>query len=188
MGGPPPHGRCARQRCSPGRVVYLVLNREQKRALRDPEGSRARRAPAPARSSTSTTPGALPARGAGVPGGRAQARLRRRPEALQAHGETAACRRRDRQVRPLPAALPQLRDTLRLPGALYKLGHRLLGARLSTKRKRPVGKRKPVKANFHVPWWRHPLFGDLLGLPPPEISRHDLRRMKTLDERFESPR
>jgi hypothetical protein len=37
-------------------------------------------------------------------------------------------------------------------------------------------------------WWQHPLFGDLLGLPPPEIPRSWARRMTSLDEVFQSPR
>jgi hypothetical protein len=70
---------------------------------------------------------------------------------------------------------------------LYKLGRRLRTSRLA-KRKRPVGKRTPVKNDFRR-WWGHPLFGDLLGLPPPEIPPDVLRRrMKSLDELFESPR
>jgi hypothetical protein len=71
--------------------------------------------------------------------------------------------------------------------ALYVLGRRLRAPRLAT-RKRPVGKHAPVKTNSRARWWQHPLFGDLLGRPPPEIPRAAARRMKSLDELFESPR
>jgi len=70
---------------------------------------------------------------------------------------------------------------------LYKLGQRLRAPRLAT-RKRPVGKHAPVKTDLRPRWWQHPLFGDILGLPPPEIPRSSARRMKSLDEVFQSPR
>ncbi len=64
---------------------------------------------------------------------------------------------------------------------LYKLGRRLRAPRLAT-RKRPVGRPGLVKADSRLRWWQHPLFGDILGLPPPEIPRSSARRMKSLDE------
>jgi hypothetical protein len=67
---------------------------------------------------------------------------------------------------------------------LYKLGRRPRAPR-PAKRKRPVGKCRLVKADSCPRWWQHPLFGDLLGLPPPEIPRRSARRMKSLDEGFE---
>jgi hypothetical protein len=69
---------------------------------------------------------------------------------------------------------------------LYKLGRRLRALRLA-KRKRPVGTRTTVKPAFRVRWWQHPLFGDLLGLPPPEIPRPRVARMHSLDEVFQGP-
>lgn len=67
---------------------------------------------------------------------------------------------------------------------LYKLGRRLrrVDARRPSKRKHPVGTPAAVKPVFRARWWQHPLFGDLLGLPPPGIRRSDLRRMRSLDE------
>ena len=65
--------------------------------------------------------------------------------------------------------------------ALYKLG-RLLRAPRFSKPKRPVGNPAPVKRNFRARWWQHLLFGDLLGLPPPEIPRDHVKKMKALDE------
>jgi len=70
---------------------------------------------------------------------------------------------------------------------LYKLGRRLRAPRLA-KRKRPVGKHTPVKRDLRARWWQHPLFGDLLGLPPPEIPAARRREMKTLDEVLQWPR
>jgi hypothetical protein len=70
---------------------------------------------------------------------------------------------------------------------LFKLGRRLRGPR-GSKRKRPVGNAEPVKRNSRAPWWKHGLFGDLLGLPPPEIPRPRLTRMKSLDEVFQGER
>jgi hypothetical protein len=64
---------------------------------------------------------------------------------------------------------------------LYKLGRRLRAPRLA-KRKRPVGKHGSVKTDSRRRWYQHPLFGDILGLPPPEIPRPRVRRMKSLDE------
>ena len=171
-----------------GRVAYLVLNREQKRALRDPEGKIAldvlrhllgARPPNPERFPLAEQAFQAVALRLGYVVG--QKRCRRMVKRLRVAGVVGRCGHYRQPYRNSGT-----RSGFRV--ILYKLGHRLLGARRSTKRKRPVGKRTSVKANFHVPWWRHPLFGDLLGLPPPEISRHDLRRMKTLDERFESPR
>jgi hypothetical protein len=70
---------------------------------------------------------------------------------------------------------------------LYELGRRLRASRLA-KRKRPVGKRTPVKNDFRPRWWQHPLFGDLSGLPPPGIPPPRVQRMRSLDEVFQSPR
>jgi hypothetical protein len=63
-----------------------------------------------------------------------------------------------------------------------------LGAPASAKRKASVGKPRSVKSRIRRRWWQHPLFGDICGLPPPEIPRSRLRGMKSLDECFESPR
>jgi hypothetical protein len=70
---------------------------------------------------------------------------------------------------------------------LYKLGRRLARPRLA-ERKRPVGNAVLVKRVSRPRWWQHPLFGDITGLPPPEIPRPRLQRMTSLDEVFQSPR
>jgi hypothetical protein len=70
--------------------------------------------------------------------------------------------------------------------ALHRLGR--LAARPVSKAKRPVGTPRSVKSKIQPRWWRHPLFGDICGLPPPEIPRPTLRRMRSLDECFQSPR
>jgi hypothetical protein len=54
--------------------------------------------------------------------------------------------------------------------------------------KRPVGKSSRPGRKQRPRWWCHPLFGDIWGLPPPEIPGRDLRRMRSLDEVFQSPR
>jgi hypothetical protein len=66
---------------------------------------------------------------------------------------------------------------------LFKLGRRLRQPR-SYRRKRPVGTRAAVKPVFRARWWQHPLFGDLLGLPPPHLPNRPARRMHSLDEVF----
>jgi hypothetical protein len=71
--------------------------------------------------------------------------------------------------------------------ALFRLARRLRATSLA-KRKRPVGKRTPVKSNSRPRCWQNPLFGDILGLPPPEIPPPRARRMRSLDEVFQSPR
>jgi hypothetical protein len=70
--------------------------------------------------------------------------------------------------------------------ALHRLGR--LTARPASKAKRPVGKRRSVKPRTGARWWQHALFGDICGLPPPEIPRSNLGRMRSLDEYFQSPR
>ena len=70
--------------------------------------------------------------------------------------------------------------------ALYRLGRHT--ARLASKAQRPVGKRRSVKSRIRPRWWQHPLFGDICGLPPPQIPRPNLGRMRSLDECFQSPR
>src|SRR5215218_7330337 len=74
--------------------------------------------------------------------------------------------------------------------ALYRLGRRAKGLRRSRRRqaKRPVGTAAAVKPRNRPRWWQHPLFGDVCGLPPPEIPRWRARAMRSLDEVFQSPR
>src|SRR5690348_10962878 len=69
--------------------------------------------------------------------------------------------------------------------ALYRLGR--LVPRPASKAKRPVGKPRSVKSRIRARWWQHALFGDICGLPPPEIPRSNLGRMRSLDECFQSP-
>ena len=74
--------------------------------------------------------------------------------------------------------------------ALYRLGRRAQTLRRSRRRqaKRPVGSAAAVKLRFAPRWWQHPLFGDVCGLPPPEIPKWRARAMRSLDEVFQSPR
>jgi hypothetical protein len=170
----------------PGRVVSLVLTREQKRALRDPEGQIALDVLRHLLGARPTVPERFP-----LTEGAFQAVARRR-------GYVVGQKRCRRMVARLLAegvigSAGQYRQAYRNSAVrsgfcvtLYKLGRRLV-PRLA-KRKRPVGKRAAVKSDFRPRWWQHPLFGDLLGLPPPGIPPPRARRMHSLDEVFESPR
>jgi hypothetical protein len=63
-----------------------------------------------------------------------------------------------------------------------------LGASATAKRRASVGKRTRVKRTRPVRWWAHPLFGEPNGRPPPHIGLAAARRMRSLDECFQSPR
>jgi hypothetical protein len=71
--------------------------------------------------------------------------------------------------------------------ALFALARRQRRGRSATS-KRPVGRSSRTERKQRRRWWLHPLFGDIWGLPPPEIPGRDLRRMRSLDEVFQSPR
>ena len=171
----------------PGRVAYICLTREQKRALRDPEGQIAldvlrhllgARPMSPERFPLTQEAFQAVACRLGYLVG--QKGCRRMVKRLLNSGVIGACGQYRQPYRNSAA-----RSGFRV--ALYKLGHRLRAPRLA-KRKRPVGKHAPVKRDSRARWWEHGLFGDLLGVPPPEIPRAALRRMKSLDEVFQSPR
>lgn len=168
----------------PGRVVYLVLNREQKQALRDPDGRVAldvlrhllgARPMVPERFPLTEQAFQAVARCLGYVVG--QKRCRRMVKRLLDAGVIGECGQYRQPYRNSAA-----RSGFRV--RLYKLGRRLRASRLA-KRKRPVGKQPAVKGDFRSRWWQHPLFGDLLGLPPPEIPPRRARKMKSLDELFE---
>jgi hypothetical protein len=189
---PAPHLQDVLASVRRGRVAYVVLTREQKRALRDPEGKIALDVLRHLLGARPMTPERFPlteqafqavARKIGY--GVGQKRCRRMVRRLLA---TSVVVRAGQYRQPY-------RDSAARSGfcvALYKLGRRLrvalheydggLRAPRFAKRKRPVGKHPRVKPAFHPRWWQHPLFGDLLGLPPPEIPRPWLRRMQSLDE------
>jgi len=158
-----------------GRVAYLCLTREQKRALRDRDGQLAldvlrhllgaradRRDP----ERFPLTEGAFQAvahrLGLGVGQKRARGLIRR----LSA----AAVIVSSGQYRQ-PYRNAATRSDFKVP--LYRLSRRAQALRRSRRRqaKRPVGTAAPVKARFVLRWWQHPLFGDVCGLPPPEIPR-----------------
>jgi hypothetical protein len=169
-----------------GRVAYICLTPEQKRAFRDPEGRIALDVLRHLLGARPMTPERFPlaeqafqavARRLGYVVG--QKRCRRMVKRLLASGVIAPCG----QYRQ-PYRNSAVRSGFRV--TLYKLGRRLRASRLA-KRKRPVGKHASVKAPFRSRWWQHPLFGDILGLPPPEIPRRRARGMTSLDERYESP-
>ena len=187
MDSRPPHLQDVLAGVRRGRVAYICLTHEQKRALRDPEGRIAldvlrhllgARPLTPERFPlTEQTLQAVALRLGYVLG---QKRCRRMVRRLLASEVILRCGHYRQPYRNSAA-----RSGFRV--SLYKLGQRL-GAPRPAKRKRPVGKPALVKAELRPRWWQHPLFGDILGLPPPEIPRRDVRRMKSLDEVFQSPR
>jgi hypothetical protein len=187
MAAQPPHLQDVLANVRPGRVARLVLTREQERALRDPEGRIAldvlrhllgARPLVPERFPLTEAAFQAVARRLGYVVG--QKRCRRMVERLRDTGVIGSA---GQYRRPYRNSAVRSGFCVRL----YKLGRRLRAHRFA-KRKRPVGKRTPVKSDFSPRWWQHPLFGDLLGLPPPEIPRRSLGRMRSADEVFQSPR
>jgi hypothetical protein len=180
MGGPPRMDDVL-ENVVRGRVAYVCLTPEQKRALRDPEGQIALDVLRHLLGARPVNPDRFPlvehafqaiARRLGyVVGQKSCRRMVRRLLSSGVIGHSGQYRQ-------------PYRNSAARSGfcvALYKLGRRVRAPRLA-KRKRPVGKHPRVKPAFHPRWWQHPLFGDLLGLPPPEIPRPWLRRMQSLDE------
>jgi hypothetical protein len=170
-----------------GRVACVCLTPEQKRALRDPDGRIAVDVLRHLLGARPLTPERFPlteqafqgvARRLGYVLG--QKRCRRMVKRLLASSVIVRC---GHYRQPYRSSAARSGFHVRL----YKLGRQLRSPRLAT-RKRPVGKRVLVKADSCTRWWQHPLFGDILGLPPPEIPRLWARRMKSLDEVFQAPR
>jgi hypothetical protein len=166
-----------------GRVAYICLSREQKRALHDPEGRIALDVLRHLLGARPMTPERFPlterafqavARRLGYVVG--QKRCRRMLRRLSTSGMVVRCGHYRQPYRNSAA-----RSGFRV--SLYKLGQRLRVPRID-KRKRPVGRHAVVKADVRPRSWQHPLFGDILGLPLPEIPRSSARRMKSLDEVF----
>jgi hypothetical protein len=167
-----------------GRVVYLSLTAEEKRLLRDPDGRTAldvlrhllgARPMLAERFPLTEHAFQAVARRLGYVIG--QKRSRRMIGRLT---EVGVIERAGQYRQPYRNSA--VRSGYRV--VLYKLGRRLRSVR-PVRRKRPVGKRGTVKPNSGVRWWQHPLFGDLLGLPPPHLPRRTVRRMRSLDEVFQ---
>jgi hypothetical protein len=171
-----------------GRVLYLDLTPEQKRALRDRDGQvaldvlrhllGARDAiRAPERFPLAEQAFQVIARRLGyVLGQKHCRRLIRRLRAQQVTAGSGSYRQ--------PYRNSAVRSGFRV--ALYRLGR--LALRRSALFQRPVGNGRRVKSRNRLRWWEHPLFGDLLARPPPEIPPFRVKRMKSLDELFQSPR
>jgi hypothetical protein len=168
-----------------GRVAYLCLTPTQVRELRDPDGRIALDVLRHLLGARPMTPERFPlteealqgvARRLGYVVG--QKRCRRMVKRLLASDVIARCG----QYRQ-PFRNPAVRSGFCV--GLYKLGQRLRAPRLA-ERKHPVGISTAVKTDFRPRWWQHPLFGDILGLPPPDIPARARRRMKSLDELFQS--
>ena len=175
-----------------GRVVYLCLTPEQKRRLRDPDGQLAlnvlrhllgARADRHDPERFPLTEGAVQAvarkLGLAVGQKRARALIRR----LHAAGVITI----SGQYRQ-PYLNAATRSGFKV--ALYRLGRRAKAIGHSRRRqaKCPVGSTRSVKPRFALRWWQHPLFGDVCGLPPPEIPKARVRAMRSLDGVFGRPR
>ena len=167
-----------------GRVAYLVLTPEQKRGLRDRDGQTA----------LDVLRHLLGARDAI----RAPERFPLTEQAFQTVAHRLGyvlgqkhCRRlihRLRAQRVLAGAgsyRQPYRNSATRSGfrvALHRLGR--LALRRSALFQRPVGNGRRRKSRKPPRWWEHPLFGDLLARPPPEIPPFRVKRMRSLDELF----
>jgi hypothetical protein len=170
-----------------GQVAYLVLTAEQKRALKDPEGRVALDVLRHVLGARPANPERFPlteqafqavARNLGYLVG--QKRCRTMVRRLRETGVIA----RAGQYRQ-PYLNTASRSGFRV--SLFLLGRRvrLRAARPPSERQRPVGTHAAVKPKSGVRWWQHPLFGDLLGLPPPHLPNRTARKMHSLDEVFQ---
>jgi hypothetical protein len=175
-----------------GRVVYLCLTPDQRRGLRDRDGqlalnvlrhllgARADRRD-PERFPLTEAAFQAVARRLGREVG--QKRARRLIGRLRAAGVIA-----DSGQYRQPYRQSAARSGFKV--ALYRLSRYAQAMRRSRRRqpKRPVGTPGSVKRRFALRWWQHPLFGDLCGLPPPDIPNARAHAMRSLDEVFQSPR
>jgi hypothetical protein len=170
-----------------GRVAYLCLTPEQKRNLRDRDGQVAldvlrhllgaradRRDP----ERFPLTEGAFQAIARKIGQDVGQKRARALTRRLRAAGVITLSGQYRQPYRDFA-----VRSGFVVP--LFSLARRALPA---SNAKRPVGKPASVKRKIRPRWWAHPLFGDINGLPPPEIPKPRVRQMTSLDEVFQSPR
>jgi hypothetical protein len=173
-----------------GQVAYLVLTAEQKRALKDPGGRVALDVLRHLLGARPANPEKFPLTEQAF-----QAVARR----LDYRVGQKRCRTMVRRLRRAGVIVQvgQYRQPYRNTGtrsgfcvALYLLGRRVrrVAARRLSKRQRPIGTRPAVKPKSGVRWWQHPLFGDLLGLPPPGLPNRPARRTRSLDEVFQGAR
>jgi hypothetical protein len=172
----------------PGRVVRLELSREQKRAFRDRDG----------RIALDALRHFLGARQAA----KAPERFPLTPEMLQAAarkiGHQAGikrCRAMRRRLleNGIIGGAGQYRQPYRNSGVRSGFRvrlYRLIAAavrQLPPKRQLPVGKSRDIKRRSSPKRvrirWKHPLFGDASGRPPPGLRRDVARKMRSLDER-----
>jgi hypothetical protein len=167
-----------------GRVAYLCLTPEQKRQFRDPDGKLALDvlrhllgARADERERFPLTEGAFQAVARKLGRQIGQKRSRRLIRRLRATGVIAGAGHYRQPYRNTA-----VRSGFKV--MLHRLGR--YASRPASKAKRPVGKPRSVKSRIRARWWQHTLFGDFCGLPPPEIPRSKLGRMRSLDECFQS--
>lgn len=168
----------------PGRVVRLAIEGEQKRALRDHEGKLALDVPPLARSSNGKRGGAcacpLSPDRTDLPGGC------RSPGISSGNQESSSPAAQTRGSGGYPSR--GLLQTA-LPNRPGGSGFRVLLYRLVSKRRRPALSRKRLSAGLRassprarVRWWKHPLFGDYEGRPPPQWTKSRRQQTASQDE------
>ena len=172
----------------PGKIAYLSLTREQKRALKDQDGAIALDVLRHLLGARPATPERFP-----LTEGAFQAVARRL-------GYTVGGKRCRRMIGRLRGAgvvgdAGSYRQVYRSSGvrsgfrvSLFRLGRALRGAGARLSPQRPVGTRRPVKRKRRVRWYETPLAGDLYERPPPRYTRSQLRRMKSQDDVFQGER
>jgi hypothetical protein len=165
-----------------GRVVYLALTDAQKRSLRDHDGQLA----------LAVVRHLVGARYGSV--------AHKPPERFPLTMGTfqAAARKIGHQIgqKHCYALIRRLIEAeILIPSGSYRQGYstgiptgfrvdlwRLGGTFAALRAKASVGKRSRVKRRVRSRWWRHELFGDASGRPPPQLKRRDAARMRSLDE------
>jgi hypothetical protein len=169
-----------------GRVARLSLEPEQKRALRDQEGKLA----------LDVLRHLLGARSASVNPGRAPKPFPLTDQTFQAVATRLGYRVGIKKARALRRRLVEA-GVIRGGGSYRQPyrnrpgggGFRVLLYRLVSKLRRPALSRKRLSAGSRassprarVRWWKHPLFGDYEGRPPPQWTKERRRRTASLDE------
>jgi hypothetical protein len=170
----------------PGRVARLSLEGKQKRALRDPEGQLA----------LNVLRHLLGARAASVRPGRAPEPFPLTEQTFQAVASRLGRPvgiKRSRALRRRLVAAGVIRD-----GGSYRQpyrnraggsGFRVRLYRLGVTLRRSALGRKRLSAGFgtssprvRVRWWKHPLFGDYEGRPPPQWTKGRCQKTASLDD------
>ena len=165
----------------PGHVVRLSLTREQKQALRDTD----------ARLALNVVRHLVAARQTSVAPARARATFPLTEPTFQAValrlGTHVGIKRSRTLIRRLRAAhvIDPAGSYSQKFGSRYRVKLYRLSVALTAvlRRKRAVGRGSQNKPRTQPRWWRHGLFGMPDGRPPPWVSRKDLARWRSADEK-----